>query len=130
MTGARRVRLPRACACGTMDCMEFAVDREARASGTLLGLRGELDIATAKVLREQVQEVLATPPQRLVIDLSATSFIDSSGCRELLNAAKSGSAAGVPTALVVPADNWRVRRVVDFMQLAEALPVHETSPLA
>ena len=110
--------------------MEFAVEREAHGSSTLLGVRGELDIATATVLREQVEDVLAAPPQRLLIDLSATSFIDSTGCRELLRAAKSGSAAGVPTELVVPVENWRVRRVVDFMQFGEALPVHDSTPPA
>jgi hypothetical protein len=31
-------------------------------------------------------------------------------------------------AVVAPPDNWRVRRVVDFVQLSSVLPVHDVLP--
>lgn len=108
--------------------MEFTVEREVHPCGTLLGVLGELDMATAEVLLAQVDDALAAAPQRLVIDLTGTSFIDSTGCRELLNAAKRGAEAGVPVELVVPSQNWRVRRVLDFMQFGDLLPVHDAAP--
>ena len=38
------------------------------------------------------------------------------------------AAAGTPVELVVPKENWRVRRVVDFMQFGDLLPVHDEAP--
>lgn len=110
--------------------MKFAVARESSASGTVLAVYGELDIATVPALRAEVETALSASPATVYLDLSATTFIDSTGCRELARAAKGGAAAGVPVELVVPQDNWRVRRVVDFMQFGELLPVHDEAPFA
>ena len=108
--------------------MPFAVTRDTRPSATVLAVSGELDIATAKILRSEVEQVLAEPPTRLYLDLSPTDFIDSTGCRELVRAAKNRGQ--VPVELVVPTENWRVRRVIDFMQVGELLPVHDQLPPA
>ena len=110
--------------------MDFSVERDPRPSGTVLVVRGELDVATVPELREQVAAALTHAPGLLYIDLSSAAFIDSTGCRELVRAAKSGAAAGVLVALVVPEENWRVRRVVDFMQFDALLPVHDAAPYA
>ena len=109
--------------------MDFTVERDVRPSSTVLSVRGDLDLATVTALRGEVADALATSP-RLLLDLTEVSFIDSTGCRELLRAANTGAAAGVPVELVVPKDNWRVRRVVDFMQFGERLPVHDEAPPA
>ena len=113
---------------GTMVGMSFGVARDVRRSETVLSVTGDLDIATIEVLRTEVEDAVTTAPQRLYLDLSAADFIDSTGCRELLRAVRHGSSAGVPVELVVPSDNWRVRRVVDFMQFGELLPVHDQAP--
>ena len=110
--------------------MDFSVARDCRPGRTVLVVRGELDVATVPELREQVAAALTSPPALLYVDLSEAAFIDSTGCRELVRAAKSGAAAGVPVELVVPVENWRVRRVVDFMQFDALLPVHDTPPYA
>jgi anti-anti-sigma factor len=104
------------------------VDREAGPSRTVLSVSGELDVATVTTLRRHVDEALSTTPPQLVLDLSATEFIDSLGCRELARAAKGGSAAGVDVVLVVPPENRAVRRIVDFMQFGSLLPVHDALP--
>jgi anti-anti-sigma factor len=108
--------------------MPFDVLREDSPSGAVLSVHGDLDIATVRVLRAQVDAVLGDGPQRLYLDLSPATFIDSTGCRELVRAAKGGAAAGTPVELVVPKENWRVRRVVDFMQFGDLLPVHDEAP--
>lgn len=110
--------------------MEFTVRRDVRPFATVLAVEGELDLATVQVLREQVAQVLAEAPAAMYLDLSNAEFIDSTGCRELVRAAKSCHAAQVPVELVVPAGNWRVRRVVDFMKLGELLPVRDDLPTA
>jgi anti-sigma B factor antagonist len=111
-----------------MEGMDFAVTREDHPGCTVLAVAGDLDIATAGVLRGHVDSVLDAGTERLLVDLSPASFVDSTGCSELVKAAKRGAAAGIPVELVVPPANWRVRRVVDFMQFGELLPVHDAAP--
>lgn len=113
-----------------MPGMQFVVSREDRPEATVLTVHGELDLATVGTLRAEVEGALAAAPQRLYLDLTPATFIDSTGCRELARAARSGATAGTPVALVVPPENRRVRRVVDFMQFGALLPVHDEAPLA
>ena len=108
--------------------MQLAVDSTASPLGTVLTVRGELDIATVPILRGAVDEAFRTTPPLLLVDLSPLDFIDSTGCRELVRAAKAGAAAGTPLELVCPLTNKRVRRIVDFMQLDALVPVHERVP--
>ena len=110
--------------------MQLTVTVHAGAAQTVLSVQGELDIATVQTLWARVQDVLEPPPDRVLLDLTDLSFIDSTGCRGLLRAAKEGQRVGVPMAIVVPPDNGPVRRVVDFMQFHELLPVLDERPPA
>lgn len=55
---------------------------------TVLRLAGELDLATADVLRGRLSDVLArgTVVRQLVIDLAALEFVDVTGLGTLLDA--------------------------------------------
>lgn len=108
--------------------MEFVVTPVERGPDSLLQVAGELDVATAPALRATVGTALAEQPARILVDLSDTRFVDSTGCRELVRAAKAGAAAGVPVEVVAPPANWRVRRVLDLVQLASLVPVHDELP--
>ena len=108
--------------------MQFVVTPLRRARDTVLQVVGELDIATVRELSASVQEVLDERPSLLLVDLSGTRFLDSTGCRELVRTAKAGGAVGVAVEVVVPPDNWRVRRVVDFIRLAEIVQLHDELP--
>jgi len=110
--------------------MEFVVVRDDRPDDTVLGVHGELDIASAQVLRHEVQQALTAAPRRIYLDLTGTTFIDSSGCRELLATSRAGSAAGSAVELVIPAENTRVRWVVEFMRFDAVLPVRDHVPSA
>jgi anti-sigma B factor antagonist len=110
--------------------VQFAVTPVQRASGCVLHVSGELDIATVEVLRDAVGKAVAEGPPAVLVDLTTTRFVDSTGCRELVRTAKAGAAAGVAVAVVVPPENWRVRRVVDFVQLSAVMPVHDVLPEA
>jgi len=52
---------------------------------TVAGLTGELDIASAPPLREQLLQLLGPGCGRLVIDLSQVSFCDASGLAVLIS---------------------------------------------
>ena len=108
--------------------MQFAVTPVERPSDHVLQVSGELDVATVAVLRDAVGKALAEGPAAVLLDLTTTRFVDSTGCRELVRAGKAGKAAGIAVSVVVPPENWRVRRVVDFVQLSVLVPVHDALP--
>jgi anti-anti-sigma factor len=60
--------------------------QESTGDGSVLMVRGDLDVAVGAEFVAAVDEVLSTDPSinHVVIDLSAVEFIDSSGLRALL----------------------------------------------
>ena len=110
--------------------MELAVDSTQAGHGTVLTVRGELDVATVPILREAVDRALGSAPDLVYVDLTPLDFIDSTGCRELVRTGKAATSAGTRFELVCPASNRRVRRIVDFMQIDALLRVHEQLPAA
>ncbi|HLF40127.1 MAG TPA: STAS domain-containing protein, partial [Acidimicrobiia bacterium] len=48
-------------------------------SGTVVSVRGELDMLTAPLLWERLEPLLPSIEDRLVIDLAGARFIDSMG---------------------------------------------------
>jgi anti-sigma B factor antagonist len=81
--------------------------------------RGDIDLATARelgtVLREEVEE----RPEELVVDLSETTHLDSTGVAVLLNAQRRLTRAGSHFAVVAPAGP--PRRVLEHTGVADTL---------
>ncbi|MEU4426016.1 STAS domain-containing protein [Actinoplanes sp. NPDC024001] len=76
-----------------------------------LQIRGELDLATADRITEQVDQVLAGPPPgQLVVDLAGLTFCDSTGIDALINAREAARARGAGFRVVRP--RGIVRRVL------------------
>jgi anti-sigma B factor antagonist len=79
---------------------ELSVDRELlleverQGPAATVSVRGELDAATAPDLADLCQTVHADGARDLVIDLTETSFLDSSGLRALIEAHQLFSAGG------------------------------------
>ncbi len=61
---------------------------------TIAELTGELDIASAPALREQLLSLLRPDSSRLVIDLSKVSFADASGLAVLVSTARRAKLLG------------------------------------
>ncbi len=57
-------------------------------------VRGSLDINSAPSLAERIDQLLATKPGRVVVDLSALDLIDSSGVAALVKLFKGIRAQG------------------------------------
>src|SRR3954453_12948717 len=65
----------------------FAITAQSwAAEGTTLSVIGDLDSARLGALREAVQVALGEGHRHLVIDLSATTFLDCAAVQELLRA--------------------------------------------
>jgi anti-anti-sigma factor len=95
----------------------------------VLVVQGELDLLTAPTLADAVRAALAEPPPLLALDLTATTFLDSSGAREIAVSARRAAAAGTELLLVCPADNRPVRLVLDLLDLKALVPVLESTEL-
>lgn len=105
--------------------MQFEVQRTTVEGRPTLWVRGELDIATAPQLGTAVADVLDSGATSLVVDLSATTFLDSSGARQLARTARHCGDLGVGLQVVCPADNRPVRLVLDLLELHLAVPIVE-----
>lgn len=78
-------------------------------------LRGRLDAAAAADLREEFREFITNGHTRLVLDLSAVPFVDSSGLAVVITLLKAATANGgdVVLARVTPA----VRTILELTRL-------------
>ncbi|MDQ1461843.1 MAG: hypothetical protein QOI08_3327 [Actinomycetota bacterium] len=83
----------------------------------VVNLVGEIDIANADALGEQLDQLIGAGADRLVVDLSALDFMDSSGIAMLLRAAGRVDSMSVRN----PTD--AVRRIIECTGLAETLRI-------
>ena len=110
--------------------MQFDVERTTVLGRPALRVRGELDLATAPRLAEAAESQLSQQPRSLVVDLTDTTFLDSSGARELVRVARRAAAAGVALEVVCPRANRPVRLVVDLLELRAVVPIVESPSLS
>jgi anti-anti-sigma factor len=108
----------------------FEVQRTTVHGRPALRVRGELDIATSPQLAAAVDGVLAGGATALVVDLSETTFLDSSGARQLARTARQADGLGIPLEVVCPADNRPVRMVLDLLHLDQAVSIVEKAGFA
>jgi anti-sigma B factor antagonist len=101
----------------------FDVERTTVAGRPGLTVRGELDLATAPQLVAAVDALLASAPPAFSVDLTPTTFLDSSGARELVRIARRAAAEGVTVHIVAPRSNGPVRLTVDLLDLGAVVPI-------
>ena len=104
---------------------QFSVNSERR--GEALGivtLAGEVDIYTAPRFKECLLEVLDGGVERLVIDLSGVTFIDSTALGVLIGGVRRVNAAGGAMTLVVT--SRPVERVLSITGLDRVFTIHES----
>ena len=80
-------------------------------------LEGEIDLANAAAVEEEVLAGLGDAPA-LVVDLSAVTYFDSSGMRMLDSLAGACEAAGIPLRVVAP-DGSPARMVLRIVSWPE-----------
>lgn len=98
----------------------FAVSTAVSGTTRTIGLVGELDLSTVPQLDQAVHEALGDVPETLVLDLSATTFIESTGVRSILAAHRRCESLGVRF-VVVPASP-EAQRVFRLCGLEGVLP--------
>ncbi|MGH8892955.1 MAG: STAS domain-containing protein [Actinomycetes bacterium] len=88
---------------------------------TVVGVTGEIDVASAPTLRDTLLALLNRGAESLVVDLRGVTFIDSTGVGSLLRIYHRQSLLGGAVHFV--ADQPAVLKVLDLMQLRRRLHV-------
>lgn len=84
-------------------------------------LDGELDPHTAPLLQEELDRLVAKGSTKIVLDMSALRFIDSSGLRVVISAHRRVRDAGGHLALRSPSDT--ARRLLEITGLTDHIDV-------
>ncbi len=94
-------------------------------AGTTIELEGTWDLAEQLATRQAIGRALATRPERLVLDLSRLSFIDSSGVHAVIGLVRRTQRLGVRL-LIVPGPK-AVQRIFEICHLTDHLPFAEAA---
>ena len=89
--------------------------------GESVSFHGELDAAHAPELRERIAAIAAAPGGRLMLDLSATTFIDSLGIAALVEASTLMHRRGRVVVVVCRAP--QVRRTLALTGFDQQVPI-------
>jgi anti-sigma B factor antagonist len=101
----------------------FRVERRDDDGKAIIAVFGEVDLATAPELKESLLAAVASGATDIVLDLSATDFLDSTGLSAVVAAYKRVRAHDGTMQVVV--GNPRVRRVFEITNLDRVLPISE-----
>jgi anti-sigma B factor antagonist len=96
------------------------IDSELRGDTARLTPSGELDIATAPQLEQEVRSMLARSVPNVLIDLSRLTFIDSSALRLFIVLNERSSSDGWKLSLIRP--TGQVRSVFEITGAEDSLP--------
>jgi anti-anti-sigma factor len=104
----------------------IAVDVQRGAGGAIVTVGGELEFGTAAALRTALSELAQEGDDRVVVDLAALHFVDSSGLSLLVQAKQRFESLGRPFELRRPTE--RVIRVIETSGLAEVFGLDAGAP--
>lgn len=104
--------------------MDLRLDVSEQGGWAVLEVGGEVDVATAPRLREQLIALVNDQRYRIVVDLEAVDFIDSTGLGVLIGALKRVRTHDGDLALVC--SEPRILKVFEITGLLAVFAVHDT----
>ncbi|MFO7572754.1 MAG: STAS domain-containing protein [Gaiellaceae bacterium] len=108
--------------------MEFDVEGERPTAGVaVVSVVGEVDLHVASVLRERLTTAV-DGADKVVIDLSGVTFVDSMALSVIVGAGKRARARRAVVRLVVP--RREIRRVFEITLLDRVFPLDESREAA
>ena len=102
---------------------EFRVDVTPERDAVRVSPVGEIDLATAGEVRAQLQELTSAGFTNVILDLRATTFLDSTGLRLVMDTHSAAHRDGIAFAIV--AGPAAVHRVFEVAGLSGRLPFVE-----
>jgi anti-sigma B factor antagonist len=100
----------------------FVVEAGLTAADPVLRVTGDLDELTARELAGAVHDRVSAP-HSVTIDLTETTFLNSSGARQLMVTSRELARSGVPLRVLCPRNNRAVWRIVDILELQSVVPI-------
>lgn len=100
----------------------FCVDNAREGVVSIISVAGELDIATAPVLQTALDGVWADGARHVLVDLTNTGFLESTGLRTLLMASQRASGTA---SLSIVCPNAGLRRVFELTGIDDLLVMHD-----
>jgi anti-anti-sigma factor len=95
---------------------------ETRDAGVIVRLTGELDLYNAEDVRTALAQAIDQAPRRIVVDMSAVEFVDSTALGVLIEArSRLGH-----DALLLAAPQLETRRTLQISGLDRHLAVHDS----
>ena len=99
----------------------MTLDERSSSEKVVLVLRGEYDIAAREALREAFGAV--NDAHRLVLDLSAVTYVNSSVIEELVTLHAGRASAGLESEILVLA-NANLMRILEVLDLTRHFRIH------
>jgi len=90
----------------------------------VVGLTGEVDLYTAPELKSELLRLVAEGPNRIVVDLTGATFVDSTTLGVLLGAVKRLRLVGGE--LVIVCADLNIRRILSITLLDRAFTIYDT----
>ena len=102
----------------------FGLESTERDGCAVLAVSGEVDLATAPRLREALTGLVADGHTQVVVDLTATEFLDSTGLGALITGLKRVRAKGGDLRIVCTSP--RVCKVFEITSIDKVIPMYES----
>jgi anti-sigma B factor antagonist len=99
--------------------VQFETNARFEDGACVLALFGEIDLSSVRDVNERAQRLIADRPERFVLDLSATTFLDSAGINAIVGMRNATDALGISFQLRVGPPN--VMRVLEIVGLLGAI---------
>ncbi|WP_372592920.1 STAS domain-containing protein [Actinotalea sp.] len=104
--------------------MDVSVTSRESGDRTVVEVRGEIDVYTAPVLREELSSLVDSQHTNLVVDLTQVSFMDSTGLGVLVGGLKKVRTLGGDLSLVI--DQEAILKVFRITALTQVFSIHST----
>ncbi len=103
--------------------MDLGLDVTEQNGWAVLAVRGEVDVYTAPRLREKLVELVSEGKSRIVVDLEAVEFLDSTGLGVLVGGLKRVRTNDGELRLVCTQN--RILRVFEITGLTKVFDIHD-----
>lgn len=104
--------------------MDLGLDVTQRGAYAVLAVQGEVDVYTAPRLRERLVELVSQGTQRVVVDLEAVDFLDSTGLGVLVGGLKRLRSHDGDLSLVCTQP--RILKVFEITGLTKVFAIHDS----
>lgn len=101
--------------------MDLDVETGERDGETVVSLRGEIDVYTAPRLRQTLIDLIEKGATRIVVDMAAVDFLDSTGLGVLVGGLKRVKAKEGTLKLVVSQE--KILKIFDITGLTKVFPI-------